>query len=74
MKQYATEDIVVLPVAVYIDAVPFSQTDSVLGFWLVNLIHAPKIALVFFAKAKLANVGAEAGVLFLYSSNTLFEF
>ena len=40
VKRYATEDIVVLPVAVYIDAVPFSQTDSVLGFWLVKLINA----------------------------------
>jgi hypothetical protein len=28
----------VLPLAIYIDAVPFSLTDSVLGFWAVNLL------------------------------------
>ena len=28
----------VLPVALYMDAVPYSQTDSVIGFWFVNLI------------------------------------
>jgi hypothetical protein len=28
----------VLPIAIYIDAVPFSLTDSVLGFWGVNLV------------------------------------
>ena len=28
----------VAPLALYADAVPYSQTDSALGFWLVNLV------------------------------------
>lgn len=27
-----------LPIALFIDGVPYSQTDSVVGFWIVNLI------------------------------------
>ena len=36
VKQHAGQP--VWPVALYIDAVPFSQNDSVLGFWLVCLV------------------------------------
>lgn len=32
----------VLPIALYIDGVPFSQTDSVLGWWLVNLVSGQR--------------------------------
>jgi hypothetical protein len=32
----------VVPVALYLDAVPFSQTDSVLGWWLVNLVSGQR--------------------------------
>ena len=28
----------VLPVAMYIDAVPYSQTDSVIGWWMIDLV------------------------------------
>eukprot|EP00969_Alexandrium_andersonii_P172564 7628423-Alexandrium_andersonii.AAC.1 len=28
----------VLPLALYVDAVPYSTTDSVAGFWFINLI------------------------------------
>ena len=34
----ARDDELVAPLALYADAVPYSQTDSVLGFWLVNLV------------------------------------
>ena len=27
-----------IPIAIYLDAVPYSQTDSVIGFWLENLV------------------------------------
>ena len=34
----APEDELVVPLALYADAVPYSHTDSVLGFWVVNLV------------------------------------
>ena len=36
--QGAVEDELVVPLALYADAVPYSNTDSVLGFWVVNLV------------------------------------
>ena len=40
--QNAAPDETVLPIAVYLDGLPYSQTDSVIGFWVVNLLDGAR--------------------------------
>ena len=36
----AHPDEAVLPLSLFIDAVPYSVTDSIIGFWLINMLTA----------------------------------
>ena len=37
-RQHGTEQDPVLPLSLFVDGVPYSHTDSVTGFWLVDVI------------------------------------
>ena len=47
----------VAPLALYIDAVPYSQTDSVLGFWLVSLMSAKRYVFAVLRKRHACQCG-----------------
>lgn len=40
----------VLPIALYCDAIPYSRTDSAIGFWLVNMVSGAHHLLVVMRK------------------------
>lgn len=42
----AAEGHPVVPCGIYVDAVPYSRTDSILGFWLINLISGSRHLMV----------------------------
>lgn len=47
----------VLPVAIYIDGVAYSQSDTVLGFWLVNLITGARHVMALVRKRIVCKCG-----------------
>ena len=47
----------VVPLGVYIDGVAYSQTDTVLGFWCVNLISQSRCLLALIRKSLLCRCG-----------------
>ena len=47
----------VCPVALYIDAVPYSQTDSVIGWWLVNLVSGRRYLFALLRKSEACKCG-----------------
>jgi len=49
----------VLPLALYLDAVPWSQTDSVLGFWLVCLISGRRYLYAMLRKQHACRCGCK---------------
>eukprot|EP00969_Alexandrium_andersonii_P344683 15237332-Alexandrium_andersonii.AAC.1 len=53
----------VLPVAVYMDGLPYTKTDAVLGVYVYNLISNIRHLVAILRKAGCANAGAKAGVL-----------
>jgi hypothetical protein len=57
VQRYEAEGTPVLPTAVYIDAVPYSQVDSVLGFWLVNLVSGRRYCFGIFRKSEVCKCG-----------------
>jgi hypothetical protein len=49
----------VLPTAFYLDAVPFSQSDSVLGMWLINLISGRRFLFAVLRKSMVCRCGCK---------------
>ena len=60
----------VLPCSLYIDAVPYSNTDSVVGFWLHNLITGTRHLMVTFRKRLACKCGCKGWCSF----DPLFRF
>ena len=47
----------VLPLSMYIDAVPYSNTDSVIGVWFVNMVSGRRYLSAVIRKSKLCKCG-----------------
>ena len=47
----------VLPLATYLDAVPYSQTDGVIGFWVINLLDQRHYLCALLRKRIMCNCG-----------------
>ena len=47
----------VAPLALYIDAVPYSHTDSVLGFWMSNLVSGRRFLFTVLRKKNICKCG-----------------
>lgn len=60
----------VLPVGLYVDAVPYSRTDSVIGMWLVNLLTNSRHLMVVFRKRLACRCGCKGWCSF----DSLFRF
>eukprot|EP00969_Alexandrium_andersonii_P363770 15462636-Alexandrium_andersonii.AAC.1 len=58
----------VMPVGIYADGVPYSQVDSLIGFWLFNIATGSRFLFAFYAKSTCANADARAGAAFSRSS------
>jgi hypothetical protein len=54
----------VAPVALYIDAVPYSQTDSVIGFWLECMATTKRHLFAIFRKRQLCRCGCRGWCTF----------
>ena len=50
-------DRLVLPIAIYLDAVPFTQNDSVLGWWVVNLVTSARFLWGVMQKSHVCSCG-----------------
>ena len=51
------EDELILPLAFFIDAVPYSQVDSVVGFWVINMITNRRCLLATLRRCMLCRCG-----------------
>ena len=60
----ARDDELVAPLALYADAMPCSQTDSVLGFWLVNLVTQRRYLAVALKKRLCCKCGCKGWCTF----------
>ena len=49
----------VAPIAIYIDFVPYSQTDSVVGIWLVNILTERRYIYAVYRKRNLCKCGCK---------------
>ena len=47
----------VIPIGVYLDGVPYSQTDSVIGMWLINLLDQRRYLMALVRKRNLCMCG-----------------
>ena len=47
----------VVPLALFVDGVPYSQTDSVVGFWMINLITNSRILICAIRKCMACRCG-----------------
>ena len=47
----------VLPLSLYMDGVPYSQTDSILGVWLDNMLDGKRILIAILRKRRLCKCG-----------------
>ena len=66
----SSEEDAVYPIALYMDAVPYSHTDGTLGVWLVNLISGVRYLTVTLRKKSICQCGCRGWcsyfVVFLY--------
>ena len=53
----------VIPYSLFVDGVPYSNTDSIIGFWLVTEITGSRSLLVTLRKSCCALAGAAGGIL-----------
>ena len=56
----------VLPLAVYIDGVPYSRTDSVLGFWVENMASGARHLCVLLRKRNMCKCGCKGWCTLFY--------
>ena len=57
LVQRAGGESLLLPVALYIDGVAYSQVDTAIGFWFVNLISGARYLIAVLRKASLCECG-----------------
>lgn len=55
--QGAGEHELVYPIAIYMDGVPYSHTDSVIGFWLINLLSGMRYLISVLRKRIICQCG-----------------
>ena len=60
----AAEDEIVFPVAIYLDGAPYSQTDSVIGWWLINLISGQRYLTSVLRKRNICKCGCKGWCTF----------
>jgi hypothetical protein len=60
----ALAGVLVFPVALYLDGVPYSITDSVIGFWLVSLIDSRRYLIGLLRKRNLCKCGCKGWCTF----------
>jgi hypothetical protein len=53
----ADPDEPIYPIAIYIDGVPYSHTDGVIGFWMINLITSMRFCIGVLRKRNLCKCG-----------------
>ena len=58
VKGSPDEDI--CPIGIYIDAVPYSQTDSVLGWWAINLVSGRRFLYALLRKSQACICGCKS--------------
>ena len=63
---------VVLPIATYLDGVPYSLTDAVLGFWVINLLDSRRYLCMILRKRNMCDCGCK-GWCTLYFYFTMFR-
>ena len=66
----APENVDVYPIAMYIDGLPYSQTDSVVGVWIINIITQKRTLCVTLRKNFIAGAVVVGGVPCLRCSNS----
>ena len=62
--QGALAGVLVFPIALYLDGVPYSITDSVIGFWLVSLIDSRRYLIGLLRKRNLCKCGCKGWCTF----------
>lgn len=60
----ANPDSYVLPIGLFIDAVPYSQTDSVIGVWSVNMVTGHRCLLAVIRKKRTCDCGCRGWCTF----------
>ena len=60
----ANPDKYVLPLGLFADGVPYSQTDSVIGVWVVNLINGQRNLIAVIRKKKTCDCGCRGWCTF----------
>ena len=55
--QGARADELVWPIAIYLDGVPYSHTDGVIGWWMINLISGQRYCYAILRKRNLCQCG-----------------
>jgi hypothetical protein len=64
--QGAAPGVPVYPIAIYIDGVPYSQTDGVVGFWLMNLVDGRRWLVALVRKRNLCGCGCRGWCTFFH--------
>lgn len=64
--QEAAQYELVYPVAVYLDGVPYSHTDGVLGFWLINLVDGRRFLMAVIRKRIICKCGCRGWCTFYH--------
>ena len=62
--QGAPADVIVWPVAIYLDGVPYSHTDGVIGFWLINMITGRRFLYAVLRKRIICQCGCRGWCTF----------
>ena len=53
----------VMPIAVYVDVVPFSRTDAAIGFFIYNMLSGIRTLSALLRKTELCQCGCKAGAV-----------
>ena len=64
VRELSTPESPILPLGVFVDGVPYSQVDSVVGVWVINLVTSQRYLVTTLRIKSRATAGAEGGVRF----------
>ena len=63
VQQYGSEELI-LPVSMFVDAVPYSNTDGVIGWWLINMLSGKRYLFATLRKTVTCQCGCKGWCTF----------